>query len=273
MLKSVFKHYCCATALFAVLVFVGCKDAKQQEVNRAFPTEDEVKRFLQLGLAKEDVTKHFGSPNFEMTLSNNTTMLVYRIPVPSGSEAWEYKWSGFQVYLREGKVIDWASGYSTLTKGKDFASSKSSAPGRQQMEVQNSNQIENHPLRFHLVDEDSNTGVPVSTTDSRFEGLVLVSEKPDLEIKSVVGLKLSENSDSFDALFQFKREDLVEVKRLLNAHIGRRILLVLADRPIAAPRILEKFDGNEVQITRLSESDVKLLQTLKIERSRDGEPE
>ncbi len=96
-------------ALTAALVLVGCARTSTSY------TEDEVREFVKPGMPREAIVKRFGeptqvekNPRFEDGTHDVDEIIYYSLPIQDWDRhAGDSRFTGFQVGLKQGKVIDW----------------------------------------------------------------------------------------------------------------------------------------------------------------------
>ena len=98
-----------AIALIAALVLIGCSR------NSTRYTEDAVREFVKPGMAREGIIKRFGeptyvekNPRFEDGSHNVDEIIYYSLPIQDWDRrTGNQRFTGFQVALKQGKVVDW----------------------------------------------------------------------------------------------------------------------------------------------------------------------
>ena len=104
-------------AIFAAVLVSACS----RPTHRPLYTEAEVRAFIQPGTPREAIITRFGEPmitekdpKFDGGWTGVDEIIYYLLP--SGDEQRERKddwaFAGFQVRLKEGKAVDWASTHS-----------------------------------------------------------------------------------------------------------------------------------------------------------------
>jgi hypothetical protein len=105
-------------------VVIGCSDRTQPlnaGASKQLYTEDEVRKFVVPGTARQAILDHFGAPTeddrnpkFEDGSTNIDEILFFQLPPPSPPTNEDFVFSGFQVRLKNGIAVDWASTHSTI---------------------------------------------------------------------------------------------------------------------------------------------------------------
>lgn len=108
MVKFSLKILCQCSVVISMLVCSSCRGGEQP----ADYTEDDVKRFVQLGITtKSELSSRFGDPLSETKASDGTPVLIYHRPFifVNGREHLADKegFTGFKVYLENDKVVRW----------------------------------------------------------------------------------------------------------------------------------------------------------------------
>jgi len=98
-----------AITLIAASILAGCVR------NSTFYTENEVRKFVKPGMAREAIIERFGepgqvekNPRFEDGSRDVDEIIYYSLPVRDWNRhTGENRFTGFQVGLKNRKVVDW----------------------------------------------------------------------------------------------------------------------------------------------------------------------
>jgi hypothetical protein len=98
-----------SVTLFAFLCLGGFMSCHAGSASEADFTEGEAKAFLRIGVERGAIIGRFGKPMTETTATDGSTVLTFLRPFsskPKPSPA-PIHFAGFQVYLRDNKLIHW----------------------------------------------------------------------------------------------------------------------------------------------------------------------
>ena len=94
-------------AALVILAHTSCGKSNQR--TRPFPTETEVRERLRVGMTRNEVVEVFGLPAQEFPAEDRSSKMVYMSPAFFSPGLRSPGYTGFQVFLADGKVTKWSS--------------------------------------------------------------------------------------------------------------------------------------------------------------------
>jgi hypothetical protein len=243
---------------FLMIVIFGLNCAGCQKP-RSF-TEEEVKQFIRPGMSKSEIVQHFGKPSSEMDAGNGIITLDYLNRDEPGRLR-EYEFSGFEVFVRDEKVLRWSAVHSSTSvynPGERLQPpSKTGQPAG--VYINTTNGIPS--VSFHIVSE-TNTSEGIYIDTSSLPRLGYVSRKPDFLVSEIESLSQGNTTSIRDGKqvntptlgIGLTAKDAVIFGRLTRENLGKQVLVMIAGKPIVAPRIYGIIDTGHLSLEVVNES-------------------
>jgi hypothetical protein len=262
--------YVCLIIIISLLCFI-CKgqDLKGNtityvdSVSRQNPTESEVRRVVIIGATKEQVVQAFGTPFEENITSNGMDIAVYvfRFRMDDLTAGWTSRFSGFEVYYTNDIVIGWDPAYSELNLPTWITSSNSTQPRTSGLHNKASSEIS-----FYLVSDLKLTnGMYVDTP--RLPKLGYIPNHANFTVRHLQSIDEGIVSSSIDGKeidnhiisISLTKKDAQLFEDLTSKNIGDRILIMVDNKPIIAPRIYSPINNGKFDIIHLDENELQEL--------------
>jgi hypothetical protein len=104
-----------SASFFAIFGLVASLSGCSRHTSARY-TEDDVRNFVLPGTSREAIIQRFGepvivekNPKFEDGNTNVDEIILFRLPPSPPGTKEDYVFAGFQVGLKNGKVVDWIS--------------------------------------------------------------------------------------------------------------------------------------------------------------------
>jgi hypothetical protein len=91
-----------------VYIVLGLLSCTKPSKDYTFPTEEEVRQRVLIGMSRAEVIKTFGPPVHEQREDQNgLSILYYHAPLDVATSGEGRGYGGFEVLLKGGKVTEW----------------------------------------------------------------------------------------------------------------------------------------------------------------------
>lgn len=221
--KAIMNH-ACGILLLILMFMTGCnrshdsgQDATQIQRSRP-PTEAELRKLIQPGMAASDVKKMFGTPSI-VSKNGDSYSLIYSWPPERNAEP--IRMSGFNVFVKNDKVVRWTSimeeAQSTYPRGPK--------PSYKTHMIRIFTATETMANVINAVDSD---GIASANT---------ITNTADISFAAVIftGYSGPEPSGYKTVLLNIEQQDSEKVNEFIKTHLGQRVLIQFQNKIIAAP--------------------------------------
>jgi len=268
------NHFTVTYATFMTCCFCLCcghGQVLENSVNSSlhshgtFPTEQNVSRAITNGMHRARILEMFGEPFREDRMQDGSTTALYKIAESNSPEAYEHRFSGFEIVYQNDVVTSWQPIYSSkYLPGSVIRqqSSSNSLPSQSRSSTTDS-VVE---VSFYVVHESaSNGGVYIDTPDLPHLGYI--SDTPNLVVRHLQSVEIAVNRTSVNnqqvehpaIILELDKEDARAMQKLSTEHIGAKILIMVDHTPIAAPFVRAPIDSGKVEIAGLDRKKVNIL--------------
>jgi hypothetical protein len=241
----------------------GCehKEAALVDTSAGFPTEKAVGLIATNDAPRPDIIRAFGTPLTEDQLADGRSVALYMGPPPNAHTPTSVeRFSGFQVYYKSNRVVEWKPIYGTYTTTKDETNySKITLSTNDRAKMTN-------VLSFCIVSD-----VPLENETffdtPKMPNLGFIKAEPDLTVHRIKSIqealpKAGDRNGSDSFIIHLMDSDADALRRITTDNIGKKLLLRINGNPILAPRISMPIENGVLQMSNISEEEALTLRAL-----------
>lgn len=231
----------------AICLSVVCSGCRKEA--ESIYSEEHVRSVVAPGASRETIERAFGRPLTTMVTGSGETVAIYRLP-DTAPVAFRDKFTGFQVWYRENRVEKWFSVYS------DQSVLGSSDDGTvTQSQTNQTAGIEPDGISFYVVSEAILEGGTYVHNPVLPDG-GYIAATPDVtfrSLESVVEAHLAVGTGANQELpmlvITLSESDGQTLRDFTETHVGKRVLICLGRRFLAAPYILSPINNGQLSVS------------------------
>jgi len=223
---------------FAAAALAGCSP---QQSGKGFPSEAALEQLVHPGMRYSELVKAVGKPSFE-DAQNELKVLTYIAPV-SNVPPRRDGWAGFEVVLRDEKVLKWMP----ILAGVPGGSAQPPSPSAETSVVAREEKI---PLKVFVVSDGQ-------VADGRQIEIPLagqigqISKMPQMIITNLVSLEPLGEPSNPGFVIQLQASDAKALEKLTSENVGKHLALVFGSRIVAAPLVTQPLSTGKIILSSL----------------------
>jgi hypothetical protein len=229
--------------LCILLLATGCgENAKEPQpmipagATRPY-TKAELDKLIVPGLKIGEVTNLFRPPASEIRLSEHAATLLYVFPLETITREGGLRMTGFDVHLKDGKVVAWSPMMGESKKAAFAAGGSPSSFGEQSFQI------------FLATGSLTNLVTIVDSEGSADISNIKASPEMAFRAKVFAGRSGSERPDEQTVILVVNDQDAAKLKTLSEENLGQRLLIVCRTNVISAPTILAPLSSPQLMFT------------------------